>query len=161
MGVAVKQWLVGALGVLALACPGAAAAGDAARATRTHLAALRSAIERHQAATGELPGDARNLGMLVQLYQTRVPLVGGAPVDGWERPFVYAPATDTETGYRLYSRGANGEDEAGGGDDLGVSELQRQPQGVERAIQLLPVLALVVVAPIGWTFIRAARRGLR
>jgi len=36
--------------------------------------------------------------------------------DSWERPFSYRPISATE--YLVYSSGANGVDEGGGGDDL-------------------------------------------
>lgn len=153
-----------ALAGLALLWP-LRAAGDGAEqgATRLRLEALRGALERHHAATGELPRDAKQLAVVAQLYAPAVPVERGSPVDGWGRGFVYAVAPDSDLGYLLYSAGANGEDESGGGDDLGAEPAGEAPpasQGVQRALQLLPILSLLVLGPIAWAFIRAARRGL-
>jgi hypothetical protein len=133
------------------------------RATASRITALTSAIERHRVATGELPRNPKQLAVVARLYAPSAAIPRGSPVDGWERPFVYRPAPESERGYLLYSVGANGRDESGEGDDLGPrSHGKSAPasQGVERAIQVLPMLSLLVAAPIGWTFIRSARRGL-
>lgn len=154
-----------ALGALVLLAPLASTAGEAPElATQLRLAKLRKALELHRSATGALPRDAKQLAVVVQLYSAKVPLENGLAVDGWGRAFLYATA-QTPAGYRLYSAGANGRDESGAGDDVGAAaaeeaETSGPGHGVERALQLLPILSLVVVGPIAWAFIRAARRGL-
>lgn len=152
-----------ALAALMLIAPAALAADSPRRATAARIRALTSALERHQAATGVLPLDPKQLAVIARLYAPSTPIPRGSPVDGWDRPFVYRAAAESELGYVLYSVGANGRDESGQGDDVGArpsSQSAPVSQGVERAVQLLPVLSLVVVAPIGWAFIRSARRGL-
>ena len=152
-----------ALAALMLTAPAALAADSPRRATAARINALSSAIERHQAATSELPRDPKQLAVVARLYAPSTPIRRGSVVDGWKRPFVYRPAPESELGYVLYSVGANGRDESGAGDDLAArpgSQSTPANQGAEKAIQLLPVLLLVVVAPMGWAFIRSARRDL-
>jgi hypothetical protein len=155
-----------AIALVGLALPWplhAAADGAEQRDTLQRLDALRGALERHRGATGELPRNAKQLAVVAQLYAPDVPVEGGAPVDGWGHDFVYAAVPDSALGYLLYSAGPNGEDESGGGDDLGAAPPGEAPghaAGVERAIQLLPILSLLVLGPIAWAFIRAARRGV-
>jgi type II secretory pathway pseudopilin PulG len=149
---------------LTLLWPLRAAAGAAEqRATLLRLEALRGALERQRGATGELPRNAKQLTVVARLYAPGVPVQRGAAVDGWGRAFVYVPAPGRAQGYLLYSSGANGVDESGGGDDLGAGsagESDAHAQGVQRALQLLPLLSLLVLAPVAWGFIRAARRGI-
>ena len=152
-----------ALAALVLTAPAALAADSPRGVTAARLGALTAAIARHQAATGDLPRDPEQLAVVARLYAPSNPIRRGSAVDGWKRPFVYRPAEESEQGYVLYSVGADGRDESGAGDDMAARPSSKPVpanQGVEKAIQMLPMLSLVVVAPIGWAFIRSARRGL-
>lgn len=154
-----------ALGVAAALLAGVEArAADSARSTRTIVRTLRDAVEQHRRVTGELPRDGRQLGVVARLYAPQVRQTSGVPVDAWGRAIVFGPRGDgAEPGYRLYSVGANGRDEAGGGDDLAPPRPPKPGEpdpvrAIEPALRLLPALSLLVVGPIGWGVLRAARR---
>lgn len=140
------------------------AAGSPERDTLAHVSALRAAIETHQKATGALPANTRQLGTVARLYAPGLPLQSEVPLDGWQRPVVYRPPAAEGGAFTLYSMGENGVDDGGEGDDIGGPEAEtahRQQLGVERALQLLPLAAVLVLGPLAFAAIRAARRGIR
>jgi hypothetical protein len=156
------------VGSLALLGAPSAEAGEpaAAYATRAALHQLRTAIETFEAATGAVPENRKQLGVVARLHAPAVVLGQGVPLDGWGNPFVYRRTTPETGGWLLYSAGANGRDEQGSGDDVGAGAPAGEAtpaygEGVRRAMQLLPLLSLIVVGPLAWATIRAARRAVR
>ena len=140
--------------------PGSASDAKEARGALRDIRLLRSAVATHRAATGELPTSSAHIGVVARMYAPGVPVRGGMPVDPWGKPLVYQPSETAPAGYVLYSAGPNGRDEAGAGDDLGAGRSLQEHRGLRFARQLLPIGMLVVVGPIGWAAIRAARRSL-
>ena len=70
---------------------------------------LHTAIRIYKVEREQLP---RSLN---QLHETGYLLY--LPLDVWNRPYIYH-LTENSSGYSLYSKGENGRDEQGGGDDI-------------------------------------------
>ena len=81
---------------------------EAMRGLAQHLAAYRIERQSYPARLADLvaPTDARPRGFLDG---------GELPTDAWGRAFSYELG---ESGYKLWSRGADGLDQRGGGDDI-------------------------------------------
>ena len=54
---------------------------------------------------------------------------GQKVVDGWGNPFVFVPDAQALKGFYFYSRGPNGKDEKGQGDDYAYDPTTRPPLG--------------------------------
>jgi hypothetical protein len=151
------------LSALLLLAPALARAGPLrVQTTLSQIQLLRRAIATHQQAVGEAPKNATQLGVVAQLYSLPVPVEHGVPVDAWGHGFVYRPA-DASSGpsYQLYSIGKNGIDDAGQGDDIvtrAALDPKLYPELFEPALQLLPMLLLIVLGPVLWSVIRASKR---
>lgn len=75
--------------------------------TQAILATIEQAVLNHQLATGSYP---TTLNQLTPTYLTSIPL------DGWKRPFIYAPTPGGPTPFDLRSVGPDGI--AGTADDI-------------------------------------------
>lgn len=143
------------------------ARADASQVERTlaDLERIHRALAQHRRNTGQLPANGAELGTVVQLYARGVPLDGATPADHWGRRLAYRLRGDgAEPGYELYSLGRNGVDDAGLADDV-VSAAQldrRQYPGLMRAergaLRIFPLLLIIVLAPIAFAILRAAKR---
>ena len=132
--------------------------------TLTLLTNVRSAIDRHQRNTGQLPKSATEVGTAVRIYLPGIAQRQGVPVDAWGKPLRYQPPAEPGGDYVLYSVGKNSVDEQAGGDDVEsrtqlnrdlYSDLRQVPGG---AVRLLPALLVLAVAPFAWAAIRWAKR---
>lgn len=109
-------------GIAVTATQGAAGAADPVEDTRTLLSAVFRAVDEYLVNAGRLPAADRLLAMLtappavLSLPATRIN-PRGEIIDYWGRPIRYLPGEGWS--YTVYSVGANGRDENGGGDDFG------------------------------------------
>lgn len=105
--------LVASMGVLLEAVPQRIDAGLSVGLTRaqTDLRFLTMALERAKVEAGALPSDAGGLAALVPSFLANV------PHDPWGNAYVYRRVA-VEPGYKVYSRGRDGLDEHGAGDDV-------------------------------------------
>jgi hypothetical protein len=106
-----------------------------------------------------------HLGVVARLHASGVPIQQGAPVDAWGNRYIYhlLEAGDRAP-YEIYSMGKNGTDESGDGDDVvsrGTLDAQFYPELYKPVLQLFPILLLLVLGPIVWAVVRAARRATR
>ncbi len=87
----------------------------AAGITREELGVLRTALTLYRLDQGHLPADLEQLTLTTSGYPGG--FLNGRPLaqDGWQRAFRYTLEDGT---YRLWSTGADGIDQNGGGDDL-------------------------------------------
>jgi hypothetical protein len=106
-----------------------------------------------------------HLGIVARLHAPDVPIHQGVPVDGWGNLYIYQLlSADSRPPYQIYSTGKNGTDESGDGDDVvsrGTLDVQFYPELYKPVLQLFPVLLVVVLVPIVWAVIRAAKRAAR
>lgn len=91
--------------------------GDEARAERTvgSLQLLRTGLAVYKLDRGGYPETLAALEQGSDAFPDGYLQGSSLPTDGWERPFIYRPG---EASYFLYSAGADGRDDGGGGDDL-------------------------------------------
>ena len=78
---------------------------------QTDLRFLTQALERAKVEAGALPSDSVGLAALVPTF------LANLPHDPWGNAYAYRRVT-VEPGYEVYSRGRDGLDEDGGGDDV-------------------------------------------
>lgn len=153
-----------ALVIIAAPCS-ASAAEPRVQTTLHHLELLHQAIGQHQRSTGELPRDLTHLGIVARLHASDVPIHQGAPVDAWGNRYIYQLLEeDSGPPYRIYSMGKNGTDESGDGDDVvsrSTLDVQFYPELYKPVLQLFPILVVVVLVPIVWAVMRAAKRAAR
>jgi hypothetical protein len=130
--------------------------------TLHQLELLHQAIGQHQRNTGELPRDLMHLGIVARLHASRVPIHQGVPVDAWGNGYIYHLVdADSRPPYQIYSTGKNGTDESGDGDDVvsrSTLDVQFYPELYKPVLQLFPILLVVVLVPIVWAVVRAAKR---
>ena len=158
-----QLWLC--VGVVAVMIPFPAEAREfPVQATLRYLERLHHAIDEHEKSTGELPKDLEHLGIITRLRAPGVPIREGVAADGWGNEYVYRPLEPgSQPRYEIYSVGKNGADEAGGGDDIvsqDTLDVQFYPEVYAPALQLFPIIILLVIVPIVWAVIRATRRGV-
>lgn len=92
-------------------------ASTATAVTEQALTEISVAITLYQLANdGKAPNDLAALTETTENYPEGY-LEGGVPTDGWDNDFVYATK---DSGFELYSKGPNGVDDDGGGDDISV-----------------------------------------
>ena len=143
----------------------ASAAEPRVQTTLRHLEWLHQAIAQHQSNTGELPRDLLRLGIVARLHASGVPIQQGTPVDAWGNHYIYHLLEPGDRApYEIYSSGKNGSDESGHGDDVvsrGTLDAQFYPELYKPVLQLFPILLLLVLGPIAWALIRAAKRATR
>jgi hypothetical protein len=77
------------------------------------LSSLQSALEAYKATRGSFPSEEDGLGSLVGISLGRV------ATDPWGNKYVYRR---NGSGYRVYSRGVDGRDDRGAGDDITTTE---------------------------------------
>jgi hypothetical protein len=153
------------VGVLVLLSPFSAGAREfPVQATLRHLEQLQRAIDEHEKSTGELPRDSEHLGIIARLRAPGVPIRDGVATDGWGSAYLYRLLEPgSQLRYEIYSAGKNGADEAGGGDDIvsrDTLDVAFYPEVYAPALQLFPIVTLLVIVPIVWAVIRATRQGV-
>ena len=79
------------------------------------LMSLQTALGIYKTRRGSLPSEQDGLGALVGVTLSRV------SVDPWGSPYVYRRIGQTDT-YRVYSRGRDGRDDGGAGDDVTTAD---------------------------------------
>ena len=97
----------------------------------------------------------------MRLHAQAVPTPRSIPIDPWENPYVYRTDPGVEGGYTLHSFGKNGQDDALGGDDVvnrAQVDVKIYPELYGGALQIFPLAVMVVLAPILWAVLRAAKR---
>lgn len=87
------------------------------KTTRESLRQASTAIAVFQMDTGKYPAKLEDLLTATKNYPSGFLKQGVVPQDGWGRPLRYS-TLDGGARYRLWSVGANGTDDQGGGDDI-------------------------------------------
>ena len=126
-----ELWLVPFLAQYAMSASNPSRAGGMAAqpvpddndfATEIALQQMRSAIQVFSIDRGALPNSLGDLLGSSSSFPSGYLPGGALPKDGWGRDLIYHLTSQDESGgsFQLYSRGPNGLDEGGAGDDISV-----------------------------------------
>ena len=85
--------------------------------TRKTLRLLATRLAVYKLEAGRYPAELATLSQPTENYPRGFLDGRELPLDAWENPFSYSVEADG-TGYRVWSRGPDGVDQSGGGDDL-------------------------------------------
>ncbi len=104
--------------------------GVMARARRNvvkgELATFCNAVDQYEMDTNALPTVAQGLDILTKTTPASAgqPYLKSPPIDPWGRPYQYNIPGRDNTGYEIFSLGADGQE--GGDDDIGTWDLARK-----------------------------------
>jgi hypothetical protein len=124
-----------------------------------------AALDAFHSASGHLPTEEEGLAVLLRPVSVAGPYLKWIPTDPWGNALVYRLSAPGDA-FSVYSRGRNGVDELGGGDDIvgGAKTYSCEEYGVgcHRACTALQLVSIVgvglsAIATVLWVIVLSAR----